>query len=265
MLIFRACCRAACIPHYYLIQFIDSPRFNTEVALVTAGQSAGTLYVVATPIGNVDDISVRARKILTESDLVAAEDTRHTGNLLNRLGIASKLLSCHEHNEEQRLPQIIAALESGADVALVSDAGTPLLSDPGFRLVRAVAAAGLTVSPVPGCSAAMAAVSVAGLPTDKLLFEGFLPATAGKRRSRLQVLQTVAATIVVYESVHRIRASLRDIAAILGDDRPVVAARELTKLHETIYRGGAAEVLTQIEADAGATKGEYTLVIAGAS
>jgi 16S rRNA (cytidine1402-2'-O)-methyltransferase len=232
--------------------------------MVPAGKSAGTLYVVATPIGNVDDISLRARTVLGEVGLVAAEDTRHTGRLLSRLGISSKLLSCHEHNEEQRVPQIIKHLSAGDDIALVSDAGTPLLSDPGFRLVRAVADAGFTISPVPGCSAALAAVSVAGLPTNRLLFAGFLPAAAGKRRTCLAELQDRSETIVLYESVHRIAATLEDIVALLGPDRPLVAARELTKLHETLYRGSAAEVLAQVQADPGAGKGEYTLVIEGA-
>jgi 16S rRNA (cytidine1402-2'-O)-methyltransferase len=229
-----------------------------------AGKSAGTLYVVATPIGNVDDISLRARTVLGEVGLVAAEDTRHTGKLLSRLGISSKLLSCHEHNEEQRVPQIIKRLSAGDDIALVSDAGTPLLSDPGFRLVRAVADAGFTVSPVPGCSAALAAVSVAGLPTNRLLFAGFLPASAGKRRASLAELQKRVETIVLYESVHRIVATLDAIIAVFGPDRPLVAARELTKLHETLYRGTATDVRAQVEEDPGAGKGEYTLVIEGA-
>jgi len=231
----------------------------------SAGKSAGTLFVVATPIGNIEDISARARNVLGEANLIAAEDTRHTGKLLQRLGIAGKLLSCHEHNEEGRVTQILAALESGSSIALVSDAGTPLLSDPGYRIVRAAADAGFRVSPVPGCSAAMAAVSVAGLPTDRLLFAGFLPATAGKRRARLAETQARAETIVLYESVHRIKATLSDIVEVLGPERPLVAARELTKLHETIYRGTAAEVLAQLEADPGAAKGEYTLVIGGAA
>lgn len=226
--------------------------------------SAGTLFVVATPIGNVDDISLRARTVLGKVDLIAAEDTRHTGKLLSRLGIDTKLLSCHEHNEAARVPQILDCLMSGGDVALVSDAGTPLLSDPGFRLLQAAVAKGISVSPVPGCSAAIAALSVAALPTDRVLFEGFLPASAGKRKARLTELADRSETLVIYESVHRIQAALKDIAAVLGSGRPVVAARELTKLHETLYRGSVAEVLKQIEADTGSSKGEYTLVIAGA-
>jgi len=220
--------------------------------------------VVATPIGNIDDISLRARTVLGAAELIAAEDTRHTGKLLSRLGIAGKLLSCHEHNEVARVPQILECLKSGKDVALVSDAGTPLLSDPGFRLLQAVVAAGIAVSPIPGCSAAIAALSVAALPTDRVLFEGFLPASAGKRKARLTELADRAETLVLYESVHRIQATLKAVADVFGQDRAVVAAREMTKLHETLYRGTVAEVLGQIEVDAGSSKGEYTLVIAGA-
>ena len=226
--------------------------------------SAGTLFVVATPIGNIDDISLRARTVLGEVALIAAEDTRHTGKLLSRLGIAGKLLSCHEHNEVARIPQILDCLRSGGDVALVSDAGTPLLSDPGFRVLQAAVGEGILVSPVPGCSAALAALSVAALPTDRVLFAGFIPATAGKRNTCLHELADRAETLVLYESVHRIQATLTAIADIFGADRLVVAAREMTKLHETLYRGSVAEVLAQVEADTGASKGEYTLVIAGA-
>ena len=220
--------------------------------------------MVATPIGNIDDISLRARTVLGAAELIAAEDTRHTGKLLSRLGIAGKLLSCHEHNEVARIPKILDCLKSGKDVALVSDAGTPLLSDPGFRLLQAVVAAGIAVSPIPGCSAAIAALSVAALPTDRVLFEGFLPASAGKRKARLIELADRAETLVLYESVHRIQATLKAVADVFGQDRAVVAAREMTKLHETLYRGTVAEVLGQIEVDAGSSKGEYTLVIAGA-
>jgi 16S rRNA (cytidine1402-2'-O)-methyltransferase len=225
----------------------------------------GTLFVVATPIGNLDDISVRARAVLSAVAVIAAEDTRHTGRLLKLLGIKAKLLSCHEHNEAARVPQLIARLRAGEDVALVSDAGTPLLSDPGFRLVSAVAGAGLTVSPVPGCSAAIAALSIAGLPTDAVLFAGFLPASQARRKVRLQELSARNETLVVYESVHRITATLTAMAEGLGKDRVAVAARELTKLHETIYRGSLAEVLVQVSDDPGGSKGEYTLVIAGAA
>ena len=225
----------------------------------------GTLFIVATPIGNVDDISVRARTVLSAVAVVAAEDTRHTGRLLDRLGIKASLLSCHEHNEAERVPQLIARLRAGEDVALVSDAGTPLVSDPGFRLVSAVANEGLTVSPVPGCSAAMAALSIAGLPTDAVLFAGFLPSSQVRRGVRLQELSVRTETLVFYESVHRISATLTAMAESLGGDRHVVAARELTKLHETIYRGSVEDVLAQISTDSGGSKGEYTLVVGGAA
>lgn len=225
---------------------------------------SGTLFVVATPIGNVDDISVRAQAVLSDAAVIAAEDTRHTRGLLNRLSIDTPLISCHEHNESGRVNGLLERLGAGEDVALVSDAGTPLLSDPGFLLVRAAVAAGITVSPVPGCSAAVAALSVAGLPTDAALFTGFLPASGGKRRARIEELVQQRATLVLYESVHRIDATLADLAAGLGEEREAVAARELTKLHETIYRGTLADVRRQIDADPGGNKGEYTLVIAGA-
>lgn len=227
--------------------------------------TAGTLFVVATPIGNADDISLRARRVLEDADLIAAEDTRRTGRLLQILGIEGKLLSCHEHNEAARLPQILELLAGGKNVALVSDAGTPLLSDPGYPVVRAVIDAGFSVSPIPGSSAMLAALSAAGLPTDAVLFAGFLPASSAKRRGRLAELKERPETIVFYESVHRIKESLTDMAAQFGNDREMVAARELTKLHETFYRGTVREVLGQVESAAGANKGEYTLVIAGAA
>ncbi len=226
---------------------------------------SGTLFVVATPIGNLDDISVRARAVLGAVSLVAAEDTRRTGKLLELLGIRNRLLSCHEHNERERLPEILAVLEGGDDVALVSDAGTPLFSDPGYRLVAAAAERGVTVSPIPGCSALTAAVSVAGLPTSALLFAGFLPAAGAQRTARLKQLAGCAETLILFESVHRIGDTLKDLVAVFGGDRAGVAARELTKLHETVYRGTLADVLTQVDADPGGSKGEYTLVISGAA
>jgi 16S rRNA (cytidine1402-2'-O)-methyltransferase len=226
--------------------------------------SAGILFVVATPIGNVDDISLRARKVLGEVDLIAAEDTRHTGKFLQLLGIEGNLLSCHEHNESSRTPEIMQRLADGKNVALVSDAGTPLLSDPGYRLIRAASDAGYTVTPVPGCSAMVAALSVAGLPTDAVYFGGFLPASAGRRAERLKSLADRSETLVFFESVHRIEASLAAMIEELGGQRQAAAARELTKLHETVYRGTLENVLDQIAADPGGSKGEYTLVIAGA-
>ncbi len=226
---------------------------------------SGTLFVVATPIGNLDDISVRARAVLESAAVVAAEDTRRTGKLLELLGIRNRLVSCHEHNEAQRISEMLAALEQGDDIALVSDAGTPLISDPGYALVRAAAERGFRVSPVPGCSAAVAALSIAGLPTDAVLFAGFLPASGTQRRARLEQLAARGETLVLFESVHRIRTTLDDLLQQFGADRPAMAARELTKLHESIYRGSLAEVAAQLAADPGAGKGEYTLVIGGAA
>jgi 16S rRNA (cytidine1402-2'-O)-methyltransferase len=236
--------------------------YSTESSV---SSQTGTLYVVATPIGNLDDISVRARSVLSAVAVIAAEDTRRSGRLLDLLGIKGKLLSCHEHNEAGRVPELIARLQAGEDVALISDAGTPLLSDPGYRLVSAVAEQGILVSPIPGCSAAIAALSVAGLPTDAVLFVGFLPSGESRRKTRLQELSERTETLVIYESVHRIAAVLVELAEILGSARQAVAARELTKLHETIYRGALADLGAQVAADPGGGKGEYTLVIAGAT
>jgi len=223
----------------------------------------GTLYVVATPIGNVDDLSPRARETLAQAGLVAAEDTRHAGQLLTRLGISARLVSLHEHNEAGRLPELLARLRAGDSVALVSDAGTPLISDPGFRLVAAAREAGLPVTPIPGPCAAIAALSVAGLPTDRFHFEGFLPARAGPRRARLEALRGRPETLVFYESVHRILEMLGDAAQVLGPDRPAGVGRELTKLHETWYRGPLGELAQFVGADATALKGEYVVVVAG--
>ncbi len=235
-----------------------------EPGSISVTSQIGTLFVVATPIGNLDDISVRARSVLSAVTIIAAEDTRRTGRLLDRLGIQATLLSCHEHNEAKRIPQLIARLRAGEDVALVSDAGTPLISDPGYRLVSAVAEQGMPVSPVPGCSAVIAALSIAGLPTDAVLFAGFLPSSEVKRRAGLEALRDRTETLVLYESVHRIGATLAAMVEVLGADRRAVAARELTKLHETVYRGSLAEVGAQVADDPGGSKGEYTLVIAGA-
>jgi len=224
---------------------------------------SGTLYVVATPIGNLDDISTRARDVLRKVVVVAAEDTRRAGQLLTHLGLKNRLLSLHEHNEAARVDEVVAILSSGADVALISDAGTPLVSDPGYRLVAQARAQALPVSPVPGCCAAIAALSVSGLPTDRFRFEGFLPARSVARRQRLEVLAAVPETLILYESVHRISAVLADIEAVMGATRPLTLARELTKLYETIYRGTVAEVREQLQADPGGHKGEFTLIIAG--
>jgi len=224
----------------------------------------GTLYVVATPIGNLDDISARARHVLRKAAVVAAEDTRRAGQLLTHLGLKNRLLSLHEHNEEARIDEVLTILSSGGDVALISDAGTPLISDPGYRVVERVRAEALPVSPVPGCCAAIAALSVSGLPTDRFRFEGFLPSRSVARRNRLEALANMPETLILYESVHRIIDVLADIEVIVGAERPIALARELTKRYETIYRGTVAQVREQLAADPGGGKGEFTLVIAGA-
>jgi 16S rRNA (cytidine1402-2'-O)-methyltransferase len=227
-------------------------------------KSPGILYVVATPIGNLDDISSRARAILQDVDLVAAEDTRRTRQLLDRLGIEVRLVSLHEHNESRRAAEVLDHVASGESVALVSDAGTPLISDPGFRLVALAREQGITVTAIPGCCAAVAALSVAGLPTDRFQFEGFLPARSAARRARLAELRSVAATLVFYEAVHRVDECLADMAQVFGDERAAFVARELTKLHETVYHGTLAQVRAAIAADSGGDKGEFTVVVAGA-
>lgn len=226
--------------------------------------AAGRLYVVATPIGNLGDLSVRAREILQTVSLIAAEDTRHTGVLLKHFGILTPQLSLHDHNEQQRASEIIERLRIGASVALVSDAGTPAISDPGFELVRAVAAAGLDIIAIPGPCAAIAALSVGALPTDRFCFEGFLPARGGARRKRLESLASEVRTLVLYEAPHRVRDTLEDCATVFGGERSATVAREITKLHETIYRGSIEELLARATADADFGRGEIVLLIAGA-
>ena len=225
--------------------------------------AAGRLYVVATPIGNLDDLSVRARGILQSCSLIAAEDTRHTGLLLQHLGIDTPLLSLHEHNERQRAGEIIEQLRAGASIALVSDAGTPAISDPGFDLVRAAAAAGIDVIAVPGPCAAIAALSIGGLPTDRFCFEGFLPARGAARRRQLETLANEARTLVFYESPHRVHETLEDCANAFGDARSATVAREITKMHETTYRGTLRELLARAESDPDFRRGEIVLLIAG--
>jgi 16S rRNA (cytidine1402-2'-O)-methyltransferase len=225
----------------------------------------GRLQVVATPIGNLADLSERAREALAGADIIAAEDTRHTAALLKMLGISKPLLSLHEHNEARRVPALIARLGAGERVALVSDAGTPLLSDPGYELVRRAAAAGFEVSAIPGPSAITAALAIAGLPTDRFCFEGFLPARQGERRTALQALAHEHRTLVFFEAPHRIAASLADMAATLGPQRQAVVARELTKAHETIYRGTLQELAQRASTEANFERGEITLIVHGAA
>jgi 16S rRNA (cytidine1402-2'-O)-methyltransferase len=226
--------------------------------------SKGTLFVVATPIGNRDDLSPRAQQILEKADLVAAEDTRHTGRLLSHFGIKTRQMALHDHNEESVIGGLIARLEEGASIALVSDAGTPLISDPGYRLLRAAHEHGIRVSPVPGPSAAIAALSVAGLPTDRFCFEGFLPAKRAARRARLLELATETRTIVIYESVHRIGECLADLVEVFGPDRPAFIGRELTKLHEQCLSAPLAD-LERMHGDGTIVgKGEFVVALGGA-
>ncbi len=225
---------------------------------------AGRLYVVATPIGNLGDLSARARTTLETCSVIAAEDTRHTGTLLKAFGIATPLVSLHEHNEAARTPELLERMLRGAAIALVSDAGTPAISDPGFELVRAAAAAGLEIIAVPGPCAAVAALSVGALPTDRFCFEGFLPARGAARRARLQQLGAEPRTLVFYESPHRVRDTLADCAAAFGAARPATVTRELTKLHETIYRGTLEQLTARAVSDADFTRGEIVLLVGGA-
>jgi 16S rRNA (cytidine1402-2'-O)-methyltransferase len=225
---------------------------------------AGVLYVVATPIGNMGDISARAREILAAVSVVAAEDTRHSGQLLRGLGLDRPLLSLHEHNERARAAELVERLRAGESVALVSDAGTPLVSDPGYHLLRAALAAGIAVSPVPGPCAAIAALSAAGLPSERFCFEGFLPARAGARRKRLSELAAESRTLVIYEAPHRIAASLADIAAACGGARRACIARELTKKFETFYRGSLDELAARAKNDEDLRRGEAVIIVEGA-
>jgi 16S rRNA (cytidine1402-2'-O)-methyltransferase len=225
----------------------------------------GRLQVVATPIGNLADLSPRAREALAAADVIAAEDTRHTGTLLKRLGLAKPLLSLHEHNESQRASALLARLAAGETIALVSDAGTPLLSDPGFELVRRAAQAGFEVSAIPGPSAITTALAVAGLPTDRFCFEGFLPARPRERRAALAALAHERRTLVFFEGPHRIAAALADLAAEFGAERRLVLARELTKAHETLYRGTLGELAARAGREENFARGELTLIVHGAA
>ncbi|WP_370520665.1 16S rRNA (cytidine(1402)-2'-O)-methyltransferase [Thioalkalivibrio sp. XN279] len=226
-------------------------------------KTPGTLWVVATPIGNLEDLSPRAQRILGEVALVICEDTRHSGRLLAAFGIRQRLASLHEHNEARVAPGLVERLAAGESMALVSDAGTPLLSDPGYRLVRAAAEAGVTVSPVPGPSALLAALSVAGLATDRFAFEGFLPAKSGARRARLQALAEESRTLVFFEAGNRVGALLQDAVECLGAGREGVLARELTKLHEQVYRGRLAQLVELAGSDPDVSRGEMVVLVAG--
>ena len=223
----------------------------------------GKLWVVATPIGNLDDLSPRAQQALRDADLIACEDTRHSAALLKHCRIATRTFALHEHNERDVSQDLVRRMLDGANIALISDAGTPLVSDPGFRLVRAAREAGIVVSPLPGPCAAIAALSAAGLPSDRFVFEGFLPAKAAARRSRLEVLRTEMRTLIFYESSHRIVECLADMRQVFGSARIAVLARELTKLFETVLDGTLQDLCTQVEADANQQRGEFVLLIAG--
>jgi 16S rRNA (cytidine1402-2'-O)-methyltransferase len=224
----------------------------------------GRLAVISTPIGNLGDLSPRARDELAAAELIAAEDTRRTGQLLTTLGLTRPLVSLHEHNERERIGELLAKLAAGARIALVSDAGTPLLSDPGFELVRRVAQEGIQVVSVPGPSAITAALSIAGLPTERFSFEGFLPARLAERRSRIAELAPETRTLVFFEAPHRITESLDDLVAGFGGGRRAAVARELTKVFETVYRGTLDELAEQARGDANFSRGEITMVVEGA-
>ncbi len=226
---------------------------------------SGNLYVVATPIGNLEDLTTRARQTLAQVDLIAAEDTRHTGRLLSSLGVKTPLLALHDHNEEQVVPGIIESLEAGRSVALVSDAGTPLVSDPGFRLVRAAHAHGIPVSPVAGPSAVTAALSAAGLPTDRFCFEGFLPARQAARRSALEALADETRTLVFYESVHRVADCLGDMCHAFGEERMAFLGRELTKMHEQCVQQALGRLREMVDDGSIVGKGEFVIVVEGAA
>jgi 16S rRNA (cytidine1402-2'-O)-methyltransferase len=220
----------------------------------------GVLYIVATPIGNLDDISLRAISTLKAVDLIAAEDTRHSRQLLNHLGIDTRMLSCHEHNENSRSVEILQKLADGSDIALISDAGTPLISDPGYRLVSAAQQQGIRVAPVPGANSAIAALSAAGLPTENFHFAGFLSAKTLERARQLQAMADLPGTLVIFESSHRIDRLLEQVAQIFPQN-PCVVAKELTKLHEQFLRGSAAQLLQRFAQDPKLKKGEFVVLI----
>ncbi len=225
--------------------------------------STGVLYVVGTPIGNLEDMTFRAVRILQTVDAIAAEDTRHTGKLLQHFQIKTPQISCHQHNIQSRLPLLLQHLHAGQQLALVTDAGMPGISDPGYELVQACVSAGIVVVPIPGPTAVITALSASGLPTDRFCFEGFLPAKGIARRERLAALQPESRTMILYEAPHRLRQTLKDLAETLGPDRSAVVSRELTKRYETFWRGTLAAATAHFTDEE--PRGEFTLVIAGAT
>jgi 16S rRNA (cytidine1402-2'-O)-methyltransferase len=228
-----------------------------------ANSGVGTLYVVATPIGNLEDISARALRVLKEVSLIAAEDTRHSSRLLAHFGIQTPLAACHEHNEREEGGRFLGRLQAGENIALISDAGTPLISDPGYHLVRQARAAGVAVVPVPGACALIAALSAAGLPSDRFIFEGFLPAKAAARRARLETLKEEPRTLIFYEAPHRILESLRDFEDVFGGGRIAVLGRELTKAFETLKGLPLGQLRAWVEADSNQQRGECVVLVEG--
>lgn len=223
----------------------------------------GTLYIVATPIGNLEDMTFRAVRILQAVDMIAAEDTRHTGRLLQHFQVKTPQISYHEHNSNSRIPELLEYLQYGKAIALVSDAGMPGISDPGYELIKACIDEGITVVPIPGASAVITALSGAGLPTNRFIFDGFLPAKSQQRKEYLESLQSESRTLVFYESPHRLRDTLADLETVLGSDRPIVIARELTKLYEEFWRGTIGDAIADYQQRE--PQGEYTLLVAGTS
>ncbi len=237
---------------------------DTGIKPVAQYWPPSTLYVVATPIGNRNDISSRAIQVLQAVDLIAAEDTRHSSTLANHFAIDTPMIACHDHNEASASAAVLERLAEGQCIALISDAGTPLISDPGYRIVKAVREAGFAVAPVPGPCALVGALSASGLPTDRFSFEGFLPAKAEARHKRLEQLREAAQTLVFYEAPHRIVATLSAMAAVFGEQRPAVLARELTKRYETITDAPLGQLQQQVAADRNQQRGEMVIVVAGA-
>lgn len=221
------------------------------------------LYIVATPIGNLEDMTFRAIRILKQADWIAAEDTRHTGKLLQYFQITTPQISYHDHNRHSRLPELLEKLQQGKTIALVSDAGMPGISDPGYELVKACSDEGIPVIPIPGASAVVTALSASGLPTDRFAFEGFLPAKGQERRDRLESFRSETRTLILYEAPHRVRQTLVDLQEIVGSDRPIVLARELTKMHEEFWRGTVGKAIAHYAQQE--PQGEFTLVLAGAT